>query len=80
MFIVMPRNSFQVAPIPNRHLVASWSETGKVHIWDVGAQINALDTPGSSKNQQFGDKVKPIFTFAGHQVLFSESHLIKLGN
>eukprot|EP00112_Aurelia_sp_Birch-Aquarium-sp1_P001204 Seg1123.6 transcript_id=Seg1123.6/GoldUCD/mRNA.D3Y31 product="Glutamate-rich WD repeat-containing protein 1" protein_id=Seg1123.6/GoldUCD/D3Y31 len=60
-------NRIRCAPIPNRHLVASWSETGKVHIWDIGAQVNALDTPGASKNQQLGDKVKPMFTFAGHQ-------------
>eukprot|EP00794_Sanderia_malayensis_P012664 gene12664-13964_t len=60
-------NRLRIAPLPNRHIVSTWADTGKVHIWDVADQVNALDTPGSSKNQQFGDKVKPLFTFSGHQ-------------
>ncbi|XP_065071674.1 glutamate-rich WD repeat-containing protein 1-like [Rhopilema esculentum] len=60
-------NRIRHSHIPNRHLVASWSDTGKVHIWDVAEQMNALDKPGAPKNQYFGDKVKPMFTFNGHQ-------------
>ena len=42
--------------------MASWSEKGKVHIWDIGPQLTSLETGGSKEVQ----KVKPVFTFGGH--------------
>jgi len=60
-------NRIRHSHIPSKHLVASWADTGKVHIWDIADQLGALDKPGTSRNQNFGDKVKPIFTFSGHQ-------------
>ena len=34
------------APLSLPYHVATWSETGKVHIWDVRPQIESLDVPG----------------------------------
>ena len=67
---------FQHSHIPSKHLVASWADTGKVHIWDIADQLGALDKPGTSRNQNFGDKVKPIFTFSGHQVSDANSGIL----
>lgn len=33
-------------PHPESHIVATWAETGKVHIFDLTEQVRALDTPG----------------------------------
>ncbi|XP_063681987.1 glutamate-rich WD repeat-containing protein 1-like isoform X1 [Bolinopsis microptera] len=46
-----------------RTFVASWSEKGKVHIWDIAPQLSALETEVDSKDVQ---KIKPLYTFGGH--------------
>ncbi|EDO34980.1 predicted protein [Nematostella vectensis] len=56
-------NRIRHGHIPNRHIVASWSERGSVHIWDVEAQIIASDNPGSSSQPR---ESSPLFTFSGH--------------
>ncbi|KAI9454165.1 hypothetical protein BJY52DRAFT_1213836 [Lactarius psammicola] len=39
----------QPLPAPSYpYYVASWAESGKVHIWDVRPLIYALDTPGAN--------------------------------
>lgn len=43
-------------------LAASWSEVGKVNIWDLSSKIKALDNPGKSDNIS-----KPLYSFKGHQ-------------
>ncbi|KZV74849.1 WD40 repeat-like protein [Peniophora sp. CONT] len=51
-------------PVDTPYHVASWADTGKVHIWDVRPLIEALDTPGYSY-----DKTKvqtPAFTVSAH--------------
>ena len=52
-------------------LAASWSELGRVHIWDLNEQLRALEDPQLlekyRKNCEKSDNaVKPIFTFKGH--------------
>lgn len=52
----------RVRSMPQRpHVVATWSETSAVHIWDLERQVAALakGTPRTSK-------VDPAFTFEGH--------------
>ncbi|KAI9509533.1 glutamate-rich WD repeat-containing protein [Russula earlei] len=34
------------------YYVASWAETGKVHIWDVRPLIHALETPGATVDKE----------------------------
>lgn len=46
-----------------RTFVASWSEKGKVHIWDIAPQLTALETEQESKDVV---KIKPFYTFGGH--------------
>jgi ribosome assembly protein RRB1 len=44
------------------HLAATWSETGKVHIWNITANVTALDVPGTILPKD----VKPIYTNTRH--------------
>ncbi|KAJ1605029.1 WD repeat protein, partial [Cryptosporidium canis] len=64
-------NRIRVCPqLPN--LVSTWSELGKVSMWDISESINSLNTDkGSSKLLKPSDlakksKVKPKFTYDGH--------------
>jgi ribosome assembly protein RRB1 len=43
------------------NILATWSETGAVNIWDVSHQIKALNQPTELKG-----KDKPIYSFTGH--------------
>jgi ribosome assembly protein RRB1 len=43
---------------------ASWSETGKVHIWDVKSAYNSLNTPGSVIDPK---SQKPIYSVRQHK-------------
>lgn len=51
--------------IEDRQLVASWADTGKVHIWDTTRAASMLDEPGVDDHQQLAQQ--PMFTFAGHR-------------
>jgi ribosome assembly protein RRB1 len=55
-------NRIRVMPHPETHIVATWSETGKVHVFDASAQMRALDTPGMVLPKD----VKPIYTNHKH--------------
>ncbi|KAI8610792.1 WD40-repeat-containing domain protein [Chytriomyces sp. MP71] len=46
---------------PESHIVASWSELGKVHIWDITQVVASLDTPGLAANV-----TRPLFTVDRH--------------
>ncbi len=62
---------FQVAPVTEHRLVATWSDGGVVSIWDASKHVILLDSPsvgGASGKKPFGHKDKPLFTFTGHQV------------
>lgn len=43
------------------HIVATWSETSDVHVWDLERQLSAL-----AKGAPRSSKVDPVFTFEGH--------------
>ena len=52
--------------------VATWSELGKVHLWNLEEQLNALQDPKdlaqyklNVDNARMGSR--PVFTFKGHQ-------------
>lgn len=44
--------------------VATWAETGKVHIWDVRPLIESLDVPGYSYDKNRFNN--PVFTINSH--------------
>lgn len=56
--------SSQLPPVSQAYHVATWAETGKVHIWDVRPLIESLDVPGYSL-----DKTRvhsPVYTVNTH--------------
>jgi ribosome assembly protein RRB1 len=60
-----PMPPFQpLPPVSNPYHVASWSETGKVHIWDVRPLIESLDMPGFTVDKSRTHK--PVFTINSH--------------
>ncbi|XP_045461970.1 glutamate-rich WD repeat-containing protein 1 [Harmonia axyridis] len=51
-------------------LVASWSERGRVNIWDITEQLQVVDDTqllNAYNNQNKAHSTKPLFTFSGHQ-------------
>lgn len=51
-------------------LAASWSELGRVNIWDLGSQLQAVDDEVLLQRYNKGDKgstITPLYTFSGHQ-------------
>jgi len=48
------------------HVCATWAETGKVHIYNLQAQLANLAQPGSAPPAAVEAAQKPIFTFSGH--------------
>jgi len=54
-------NRIRVMPHPTSHIVSTWSETGKVHIWDLTQSVNSIGDPGLNVN-----KVAPMFTITQH--------------
>lgn len=54
----------RIRAMPQRsNIVASWSELGKVHIFDLSKHIKALDMPAAKKLKSPG----ALFSFAGHK-------------
>ncbi|ORX91298.1 WD40 repeat-like protein [Basidiobolus meristosporus CBS 931.73] len=58
-------NRVRAMPQPGNQIVATWAETGKVHIWDVAPLVNALDSPGATIPQH---AMQPIYTVGSHSV------------
>lgn len=56
--------SSPLPPVSQPYYVASWAETGKVHIWDVRPLIEALDVPGYTVPQSRTHS--PAFTINSH--------------
>ncbi|CAH1098473.1 unnamed protein product [Psylliodes chrysocephalus] len=50
-------------------IAASWSELGRVNIWDITKQLQSVDNDLNlaTYNKEQANSVKPIFTFTGHQ-------------
>ena len=60
-----PLPAGQPLPPPARpYYVASWAETGKVHIWDVRPLIHALEAPGTTVDK--GRTATPRYTVDTH--------------
>lgn len=63
-------NRIRSTNVNDTTLAASWSELGRVNIWDLTRQLQLLDKPAELavyvKNNT-GNTVMPIFTFTGHQ-------------
>lgn len=63
-------NRIRSTNVGNTVLAASWSELGRVNIWDLTQQMQLLENPAElalyNKNNS-GNTVLPIFTFTGHQ-------------
>lgn len=52
----------RVRSMPQKpHVVATWSETSDVHVWDLERQVSAL-----AKGAPRSSKIDPAFTFGGH--------------
>lgn len=53
----------------DKNFAASWSDKGKVHIWDLNKPLQAVNDPmvmaSYVKNEE--SNIKPLFTFTGHQ-------------
>lgn len=60
-------NRLRLIKLGGRTLTATWSDKGKVHIWDLTTPIHAVSDQ-KSINTYIAKKVepKPIFTFGGH--------------
>src|SRR5271170_2362369 len=50
-------------PTTDSLVAASWSELGKVHIWNIQSAYNSLSNPGSEMNQ----KDTPMYTVKQHR-------------
>lgn len=63
-------NRIRSTTVNNTHLVATWSELGRVNVFDISQQIQLLEKPADlalyNKNNT-GNTVMPLFTFSGHQ-------------
>lgn len=59
----LPRSS-PLPQVSQPYYTASWSETGKVHIWDVRPLIEALDVPGYQPPRSRTHR--PVFTINSH--------------
>ncbi|KAJ3721622.1 WD40-repeat-containing domain protein [Lentinula raphanica] len=57
-------SSEPLPPAAHPYHVASWAETGKVHIWDVRPLIESLETPGYSFDKARSSR--PVFTIDAH--------------
>ena len=52
--------------VGNKPLAASWSETGKVHLWDLTHPLKAVNDPLVMKNYvENKESPRPMFTFTG---------------
>ncbi|EJD03670.1 WD40 repeat-like protein [Fomitiporia mediterranea MF3/22] len=56
--------STPLPPVNSPYYVASWAETGKVHIWDVRPLIESLDVPGYSLDKKRSNT--PVHTINSH--------------
>ncbi|KAJ3213243.1 Glutamate-rich WD repeat-containing protein 1 [Dinochytrium kinnereticum] len=55
-------NRIRTMPHPEAHVVSTWSENGKVYIWDISQHVAALDTPGLIPPRE----PKPIYSVERH--------------
>ncbi|KAK3585998.1 hypothetical protein CHS0354_033115 [Potamilus streckersoni] len=62
-------NRIRCTLLGEKPVAASWSEKGKVHIWDLSRPLHAVnDSQIMSTYTRNEESPPPIFTFSGHQV------------
>jgi len=52
----------QATSVGECKLAATWSETGRVHLWDLTAALSNVDNSEATSSGQ-----SALFTFTGHQ-------------
>ncbi|XP_056641286.1 glutamate-rich WD repeat-containing protein 1 [Diorhabda sublineata] len=63
-------NRIRATTLGETVFAASWSELGRVNIWDLSTQLKVVDNePGLAKynKENTASSVTPVFTFTGHQ-------------
>ncbi|XP_023016314.1 WD repeat-containing protein 1 l(2)09851 [Leptinotarsa decemlineata] len=63
-------NRIRVTTIDNKVIAASWSELGRVNIWNISPQIAAVDDDqllSTYNKENRANSTTPLFTFNGHQ-------------
>ncbi|CAG9793763.1 unnamed protein product [Diatraea saccharalis] len=63
-------NRIRATSYKNSVLAASWSELGRVDIWNITQQLQAVDDPIALERynlETVTNPVKPLFSFNGHQ-------------
>ncbi|XP_030026054.2 LOW QUALITY PROTEIN: glutamate-rich WD repeat-containing protein 1 [Manduca sexta] len=63
-------NRIRTTHFKNSVLAASWSELGRVDIWNVTQQLQAVDDPALLERYNLdtvANPVKPLYSFDGHQ-------------
>ncbi|XP_055383252.1 glutamate-rich WD repeat-containing protein 1 [Condylostylus longicornis] len=63
-------NRIRTTKLGNATLAASWSELGRVNIWNLNEQLVAIEDEAILKKyekNQATEPSKPVFTFSGHQ-------------
>lgn len=63
-------NRIRATNVANNSLVATWSELGRVNIWNIADQLLAVDDKellNSYQKEGKANKAKTLFTFSGHQ-------------
>eukprot|EP00158_Paraphelidium_tribonemae_P001901 Partr_v1_DN24930_c0_g1_i1_m45492 putative Glutamate-rich wd repeat-containing protein len=56
-------NRVRVMPHDEAHIISTWAETGKVHIWDCTNIVKSFDTPGLTNASR---KISPVCTVGQH--------------
>ncbi|KAI4470715.1 glutamate-rich wd repeat-containing protein 1 [Holotrichia oblita] len=63
-------NRIRSTSINNKILAASWSELGRVNVWNLTQQLQTVDNElllQRYNKENKGNSVTPLFTFSGHQ-------------
>lgn len=63
-------NRIRATEIENQSFAATWSETGKVFIFNISEQLKAVEDPEALKlydSTSQSSLVKPVFVFRGHR-------------
>ncbi len=65
--------------INDRKIAATWSDTGKVHIWDLSRLLHAVnDSSVMATYVRNQESPKPLFTFNGHMTEGEDEYFLFL--
>lgn len=60
-------NRVRMSVVGDRPIAASWSETGKVHLWDITLPLQAVNDHNVMRNYiENKQSPRPLYTFNGH--------------